>query len=199
LHLFTESVPQKFFNRKFAWFAITIFDDELAPKLTNATFLYLRPHPSEEKAAQTSEESDRPISFAFYFDLTFRAILSIRQAMMAGEWNYTALTCKAFDGTNAPDLSLDLVQYFLDANQTFTYSPFELKKPLNRSAYGLMGHMIFSMSVRRIEFTNGRVTDNTTVGTWESGQNGELRIENAKKFASIKPNKVLRVVSVMVS
>ena len=82
---FSESVKPAYFERNFAWHAITLSEGDVTTKRDNATVMLLRPkayHNLRDRYGllkTTFNLNEEPkISSAFYFDLALRTFLTIK-------------------------------------------------------------------------------------------------------------------------
>lgn len=80
---FSDAVKPEFFERNFAWHAITQFEDNLEFKKANTSVMFLKPVGSTKdrmgKLKTTFDLKTAPeISTAFYFDLILNALISVK-------------------------------------------------------------------------------------------------------------------------
>lgn len=82
---FVESARKDYFERNFAWHAITQFKGDLSANLNNATIIFLRPSPESSSKDRLgiikttyNLKQEPEITSAFYFDLALRTFLAIR-------------------------------------------------------------------------------------------------------------------------
>lgn len=80
-----ESARKDYFERNFAWHAITQFKGDLSANLNNATIIFLRPSPESSSKDRLgiikttyNLKQEPEITSAFYFDLALRTFLAIR-------------------------------------------------------------------------------------------------------------------------
>lgn len=80
-----ESAKKEYFERNFAWHAITQFKGDLMASVDNATVMFLRPVPdgkSKERLGVMKTtynlKQEPEITSAFYFDLALRTFLAVK-------------------------------------------------------------------------------------------------------------------------
>lgn len=82
---FPEAARKEYFERNFAWHAITQYPGDLSINLSNATLMILRPTPDAESKDRLGVikttynlKQEPEIMSAFYFDLALRTFLAVR-------------------------------------------------------------------------------------------------------------------------
>lgn len=80
-----EAARKEYFERNFAWHAITQYHGDLTANLNNATVMYLRPTPDSQSKDRLGVikttynlKQEPEITSAFYFDLALRTFLAVR-------------------------------------------------------------------------------------------------------------------------
>lgn len=105
------ATANKFFGKKFAWFAITQDKGTLKCGCTNATVMFLKPEPDNDSRdglgklqSQYSLTAEPEIMAAFYFDIILRAFtvlkVMIENSNMPGKMDY--VTCEDFKEEDRP-------------------------------------------------------------------------------------------------
>ncbi|XP_044735495.1 ionotropic receptor 25a-like [Chrysoperla carnea] len=193
-----------FFGKKFAWYAITQNKGDLKANCKNATIIYVKPildpkslgHFENIKTSfKLNELDDQPeIASAFYFDLSLRTFLTIRDTLNNGSYltNYTFLECGDFDGHNTPTrYGLDL-RKALKENRSLmpTYGP------INVTSNG-ESQMEFTMQLTAISIREGVNENIKFLGTWKAGLNNELNLVKANAMSNYTADIVYRVVTVL--
>ncbi len=81
----TESAKKEYFERNFAWHAISAYKNDLSANLKKAAVMYLRPIPDSKSKDRLgimktnyNLKQEPEISSAFYFDLALRTFLAIK-------------------------------------------------------------------------------------------------------------------------
>lgn len=83
--MFTEAAREDYFERNFAWHAITQYKEDRTSNLKNATIMFLRPTPDSQSKDRLGVikttynlKQEPEITSAFYFDLALRTFLGVK-------------------------------------------------------------------------------------------------------------------------
>ncbi|KAJ8982944.1 hypothetical protein NQ317_005259 [Molorchus minor] len=192
-----------FFNRKFAWHAITQDDGEIKCECRNASVMFVKPslnaayHDRLGTIQRTYQLNAQPvIEAAFYFDLALYSFLAVKDMISDGAWikhnatNY--ITCDDYDGKNSPKrVGLSLKKYFnKGVTETPTYGPFAISS--NGQSY-----MEFQMQVTSVDVRGGSSDKSTTLGTWQAGFDNNLTLMEPQIMANMTADVVYRIVTVV--
>ncbi|XP_036327744.1 ionotropic receptor 25a [Rhagoletis pomonella] len=121
IRMVLESVKPSYFERNFAWHAITQSEGEVSSQRDNATIMFLKPMSYAQnrdrfgRLKTTFNLNEEPqIMSAFYFDLALRTFLAIKDMLQSGAWpkNMEYLGCDEFQGGNTPERNIDLKAAF---------------------------------------------------------------------------------------
>lgn len=227
-HVLDAADTISFFNRKFAWHAITQDKGDLKCNCKNATIIFARPivdtqyqdrHGLIKTSYQLNEQPE--IAAAFYFDLALHTFLAARDLIADGSWkrnNITEyITCDDYDGKNSPKrFGLDLRKYFaksqvqllVDNNNMIliTISILCFQDSTETPTYGPMkvttngeSFMEFSMQISAIGVRGGSSDKSILLGTWKAGFDGNLSLIDPKVMNNYTADVVYRIVTVVVS
>ncbi|CAG9857523.1 unnamed protein product [Phyllotreta striolata] len=208
-----------FFNRKFAWHAITQDEGELKCICKNATIMYVKPLPNATyqdrlgTLQRTYQLNTEPIiASAFYFDLALHSFIAIKDLIADGVWKNAMgdyITCDDFNGNNAPKRKgLDLKKYLnkvssqvlrvepansvglvQETSEMFTYGPISVV------SNGL-SYMDFQMTLSSVGVREGASDKSLALGTWTSGFDRNLTLVDPKVMSNLTADVVYRVVTV---
>lgn len=110
-----EAAKREYFERNFAWHAITQYRGDISCNCDNATIMFVRPMPDSAARDRLglmkttyNLKHKHEISSAFYFDLALWTFLAVKDMQWINEY----LTCDDYDGTNTPERKIDLKSYF---------------------------------------------------------------------------------------
>uniref|UniRef100_A0A1B0B7S3 Ionotropic glutamate receptor C-terminal domain-containing protein n=1 Tax=Glossina palpalis gambiensis TaxID=67801 RepID=A0A1B0B7S3_9MUSC len=200
-----EAVKSAYFQRNFAWHAITQDEGEIASKRDNATLMYLKPvvyAQRRERLGQlrtTYNLNETPqIMTVFYFDLALRAFLTVRDMIQANAWpkNMIYMGCDDYQGENTPIRNLDLKEYFIKVSEPTSYGQFELVseqgKPFNGNSY-----VKFEMDIDMVEIRGGNSVNSKPIGRWTSGLDTPLMIKDETAINNLTADTVYRVYTVL--
>ncbi|CAG9835987.1 unnamed protein product [Diabrotica balteata] len=190
-----------FFNRKFAWHAITQDDGEIKCVCRNATILFVKPLPNTTyqdrlgTMQRTYQLNTEPIiASAFYFDLSLHSFIAIKELIADGVWknavtNY--ITCDEYNGNNSPKrIGLDLKKYFNKENsEMFTYGPITVES-------NGMSFMDFQMVLSSVGVREGASDKSMSLGTWNAGFDNNLTLVDPKAMVNLTADVVYRIVVV---
>ncbi|KAL7042223.1 hypothetical protein ACKWTF_001073 [Chironomus riparius] len=202
--LVLESAKKEYFERNFAWHAITEAKQDLTAAIENATVMFIRPSPDGKSKDRLGTmrttynlKYEPEIESAFYFDLAVRTFLSVKQILQVGAWppNMKYLTCDEFDGTNSPEHTIDLKSYFVESTELPTYAPFEFGKgnvPFNGYSF-----MKFEADINAVTIRGGASVSTKLLGTWTAGLNNELKIAAIEEMRNMTADIVYRVYTVV--
>ncbi|XP_056631910.1 ionotropic receptor 25a [Diorhabda sublineata] len=190
-----------YFNRKFAWHAITQDDGEIKCICKNATILFVKPLPNANyqdrlgTMRRTYQLNTEPIiTSAFYFDLFLHSFIAVKEMIADGVWKNAVtdyITCDDYNGNNSPKrVDLDLKKYFNKENsEPFTYGP------LLVVSNGL-SYMDFQMVLSSVGVREGASDKSLSLGTWNSGFDNNLTLANSKAMINLTADVVYRIVVV---
>nr|QGW50660.1 ionotropic receptor 18 [Propsilocerus akamusi] len=200
-----ESAKKEYFERNFAWHAITESKGDLASNVENATVMFLRPNPDSKSKDRLgimkttyNLKHEPEIESAFYFDLALRTFLAIKSILQVGAWppNMKYQTCDEYDGTNSPDHTIDLRSYFVEVNEPPTYAPFEFSikgtKPFNGYSF-----MKFDVDIHAVTIRGGASVNTRNLGSWTAGLENPLQIQNEEDIKNLTADVVYRVYTVV--
>ncbi|KAJ8960481.1 hypothetical protein NQ318_013765 [Aromia moschata] len=192
-----------FFNRKFAWHAITQDDGEIKCECRNASVIFVKPYPNTAyqdrlgSMQRTYQLNALPvIAAAFYFDLTLHSFLTVKDMISDGAWikhNATSyITCDDYDGKNSPKRAgLSIRKYFnKDTSEIPTYGAFLLST--NGQSF-----MEFQMQLTSVDVRSSSSDKSTTLGTWQAGFDNNLTLVDQQVMANMTADVVYRVVTVI--
>uniref|UniRef100_A0A8D8MDM1 Glutamate receptor ionotropic, kainate 3 n=1 Tax=Culex pipiens TaxID=7175 RepID=A0A8D8MDM1_CULPI len=199
-----ESAKREFFERNFAWHAITQFQGELSSNIENATIMLLRPV-SDSKSKDRlgvirttyNMKQEPQTSSVFYFDIALRTFLAIKNILQVGAWppNMKYLTCDEYDGSNTPNHTIDLKSAFIEVTEPATYGPLEF--PKGKTSFNGHSYMKFDMDISAVTIRGGASVSTKTLGKWEAGLDNPLRIANEGDMKNLTADIVYRVYTVV--
>ncbi|XP_075152081.1 ionotropic receptor 25a [Haematobia irritans] len=200
-----ESVKPAFFERNFAWHAITQNEGEVSSKRDNATIMFLKPvvYPqNRERLGQlrtTYNLNEEPqIMSVFYFDLALRTFLAVKEMLQSGAWpaNMEYLGCDDFQGGNTPERNIDLKQAFIQVTEPTSYGDFELVtqpgKPFNGYSYSK-----FEMDINVVQIRGGNSVNSKSIGSWTAGLDSPLVVKDEEAMKNLTADTVYRIFTVV--
>ncbi|XP_055372265.1 ionotropic receptor 25a [Condylostylus longicornis] len=200
-----EAARSEYFKRNFAWHAITQYNGDLSCSCENATVMFLKPIGNVTSRDQlgmlkTTYNLKEPpeISSAFYFDLTLRTFLAIRELLQAGAWpkNMKYLTCDEYEGNNTPERNIDLITYFKNIKEPTTYGEFYLEStpgtPFNGHSY-----MKYEMDISVVSIRSGASVNTKSIGSWKAGLDAPLDVKDLEQMHNLTADTVYRVYTVV--
>ncbi|CAH0391759.1 unnamed protein product [Bemisia tabaci] len=191
---------QKFFGRKYAWYAITQDKGSLRCGCSNATIILVKPEPSPENKERLSNlrttysfTSEPEITATFYLDLAVRSLLAMKSMLTSGEWpkNITYITCEEYNSDNVPiRVDLDLRRHLRQVSERPLYAPFVIETN---------GHSFeeFVMKLDKVTVINGQSISAETVGSWKSSLHSPILIKDAHALANFSAVTNYRIVTVL--
>ncbi|XP_043640733.1 ionotropic receptor 25a [Drosophila teissieri] len=200
-----ESVKPAYFERNFAWHAITQNEGEISSQRDNATIMFLKPVAYKENRDRlgllrtTYNLNEEPqLSSAFYFDLALRSFLTIKEMLQSGAWpkDMEYLNCDDFQGGNTPPRNLDLRDYFTKITEKTSYGTFDL---VTQSTQPFNGHsfMKFDMDISVLQIRGGSSVNSKAIGKWESGLDSELTVDDKEQMKNLTADTVYRIFTVV--
>lgn len=212
------ATANKFFGKKFAWFAITQDKGTLKCSCTNATVMFLKPEPDNDSRdglgklqSMYSLTAEPEIMAAFYFDIILRAFTALKVMNEKGNWprNMEYVTCEEFQEEMRPrrqglDLRSAFKQVKLELKSiqiSFTllfqeedapfYAPFVITT--NGHSY-----MEFNMKIEKVTIINSQSVSAEDVGSWKASLDGPINVKNSASMQNFTATTVYRIVTVMV-
>ncbi|XP_001660418.2 ionotropic receptor 25a [Aedes aegypti] len=199
-----ESAKREFFERNFAWHAITQYQGELSSNIENATIMLLRPV-SDSKSKDRlgvirttyNMKQEPQITTVFYFDLALRTFLAIKNILQVGAWppNMKYLTCDEYDGTNSPNHTIDLKSAFIEVTEPTTYGPFEF--PKGKTPFNGHSFMKFDMDISAVTIRGGASVSTKNLGKWEASLDNALYVTSEDDMKNLTADIVYRVYTVV--
>ncbi|XP_053667056.1 ionotropic receptor 25a [Anopheles marshallii] len=200
-----ESAKNEYFERNFAWHVITQEQKDLTCNVENATIMFLRPISDSSSKDRLGSirttynlKQEPQITGFFYFDLTLRALIAIKNILQSGSWpsNMKYITCEDYDGTNTPNHTIDLKTAFVEVTEPTTFGPFEIPKgakiPFNGNTY-----MKFDMDINAVSIRGGASVNTRNLGTWEASLNAPINVANEAEIKNLTADVVYRVYTVV--
>ncbi|NP_001273813.1 glutamate receptor ionotropic, kainate 4-like precursor [Musca domestica] len=200
-----ESVKPAFFERNFAWHAITQNEGEVSSKRDNATIMFLKPivyTQNRERLGQlrtTYNLNEEPqIMSVFYFDLALRTFLAVKDMLQSGAWpaNMEYLGCDDFQGGNTPERNIDLRQAFVQVTEPASYGDFDLVtqpgKPFNGYSF-----FKFDMDVNVVQIRGGNSVNSKSIGRWTAGLDSPLVVNDEEAMKNLTADTVYRIFTVV--
>ncbi|KAI8125865.1 Ionotropic receptor 25a [Lucilia cuprina] len=201
-----ESVKPAFFERNFAWHAITQNEGEVSSKRDNATIMFLKPvvYPQNRERLgllrTTYNLNEEPqIMSVFYFDLALRTFLAIKEMLQSGAWtaNMEYLGCDDFQGGNTPERNIDLKQYFIQVQEPTSYGDFELVTQPGKTFNGY-SYSKFEMDINVIQIRGGNSVNSKSIGTWTAGAlESPLTVKDEEAMKNLTADTVYRIFTVV--
>lgn len=195
----------KYFNRKFAWHAITQDKGDLKCNCDNATIMFAKPILDNQYQDRNGQirtgfqlNADPEIAAAFYFDLALHAFIAVKDMMTDGGWpaNFQYLSCDDYNGKNKPvRTNLDLKKYIekdWTENAPPTYGPFLIKE--NGES-----QMKFAMSLTAVGIRGSSSDKSIPLGQWDAGFNNPLVLTDAASMTNYTADVVYRISTVIVN
>ncbi|XP_017786976.1 PREDICTED: ionotropic receptor 25a [Nicrophorus vespilloides] len=190
-----------FFNRKYAWHAITQDKGDIKCVCRNATVMFAKPtldnqYQDRNGLIRTSYQlnADPEIAASFYFDLALHTFLTIKDIISEGAWpgNMSYITCDDYNGKNTPERpTIDIKKYFNKENsETPVYGPLKI------ISNGLSS-MEFSMQLSAVGIREGSSDKSVQLGSWKAGFNNNLTLLNPQSMTNYTADVVYRVVTVL--
>ncbi|KAE8742923.1 Ionotropic receptor 25a [Frankliniella occidentalis] len=191
----------KFFGRKFAWFAITQEKGQLKCSATNATILFLKPEPDptarerlEKLRTDFSLTVEPEIASAFYFDLSLRAFMAVKQMMDKNQWprlEYTS--CEEYEEENpVVRKGYDLRRALREVQEPPSYASINVE---DRNGHSFMEA---SMRLEKVTVMNGQSVSAEVEGSWKLGLDSPLMIKDVASISNLTAASVYRIVTVIV-
>uniref|UniRef100_A0A182M9H0 Ionotropic receptor 25a n=1 Tax=Anopheles culicifacies TaxID=139723 RepID=A0A182M9H0_9DIPT len=200
-----ESAKNEYFERNFAWHVITQEQKDLTCNVENATIMFLRPMSDSSSKDRLGSirttynlKQEPQITGFFYFDLTLRALIAIKNILQSGSWpsNMKYITCEDYDGTNTPNHTIDLKTAFVEVTEPTTFGPFEIPKgakiPFNGNTY-----MKFDMDINAVSIRSGASVNTRNLGTWEASLSAPINVANEAEIKNLTADVVYRVYTVV--
>ncbi|RZC36456.1 glutamate receptor ionotropic, kainate 2, partial [Asbolus verrucosus] len=191
-----------YFNRKFAWHAITQDKGDLKCNCRNATIMLAKPvidaqYQDRLGLIKTSYQlnAEPEIAAAFYFDLALYSFLAVKEMIADGAWkrnNATSyITCDEYDGNNTPRrIGLNLKKYFnKETSETPTYGPISIVSNGN-------SFMEFNMQLSAVGVRESSSDKSVPLGTWKAGYDSNLTLVDPQTMKNYTADVVYRVVTV---
>ncbi|XP_054258118.1 ionotropic receptor 25a-like [Macrosteles quadrilineatus] len=190
----------KYFNKKFAWHAITEDLGALRCSCTNATVLFVRPDLSGSALEQINmlrtsySLTVKPeIVAGFYFDVIVRSILALKSMSTNNELSKTTnfTSCDDYNEEDPPKrFNFDLRKHFMQVKGPVSIGPLHLESNGNN-------YMNFSMKIEKVNILNSQVSSSRLVATWTTGFNQPLQVNDSSAIANFSAVQVYRVVTVL--
>ncbi|XP_071055575.1 ionotropic receptor 25a [Onthophagus taurus] len=190
-----------YFNRKFAWHAITQDKGDLKCNCRNATIIFAKPtldpkYQDRLGIIKTSYQltSEPEITAFFYFDLALQSFLAIKNMINSGSWpsDLSFITCDDFDGKNSPERpDMNIKSFFYkDSTESPTYGLITLSQN---------GHsfMEFSMQLSSVGVRSGSSDKSVLLGSWKAGFNNNLSLIDAQVMQNYTADIVYRISTVI--
>lgn len=205
IKLVLESVKPEYFERNFAWHAITQDEGKVSSQNNNATIMFLKPVAYQQNRDRLGSLSttfnlkqEPQIASVFYFDLALRTFLAVKEMLHAGAWpkSMEYLTCDKFQGENTPDRAIDLRQFFLQVSEPTSYGAFELVTQSNLPFNGF-SYMQFEMDISVLQIRGGNSVNTRKIGSWLAGLNSSLNVKDEKIMKDLTADTVYRVFTVV--
>ncbi|KAJ1526273.1 hypothetical protein ONE63_009427 [Megalurothrips usitatus] len=190
----------KYFGRKFAWFAITQDKGQLKCSASNATILFLKPEPDpasrerlEKLRTDFSLTAEPEIASAFYFDLTLRSLMALKQMMDKGQWNKQPyVSCEEYEEDKPVSRTgVDLRKALREVAEPASYAPMSLADHNGHS------YMEASMRLEKVTVMNGQSVSAEVEGSWKLGLESQLSVKDASSIANLTAASVYRIVTVV--
>ncbi|KAL3278034.1 hypothetical protein HHI36_013375 [Cryptolaemus montrouzieri] len=192
-------------NKKYAWYVFAQESVKFKPVINNGRIIFAKPLLNAESSDRLNEmftseqlKGRPPLDVAFYFDLAFHSILTIRNMMNNGSGENTEdrnyVTCDNYESNNVserngPDLRGALEKHLKENGQ-------HIAGPITISSNGLSA-MEVNMSMTLFNVSYGEIQKITTLGLWGSTikSHGNFIFEKVSEFRNFKAIKLYRVVA----
>uniref|UniRef100_A0A182X1S1 Ionotropic glutamate receptor C-terminal domain-containing protein n=1 Tax=Anopheles quadriannulatus TaxID=34691 RepID=A0A182X1S1_ANOQN len=200
-----ESAKNEYFERNFAWHVITQEQKDLMCNVENATIMFLRPMSDSSSKDRLGSirttynlKQEPQITGFFYFDLTLRALIAIKNILQSGSWpsNMKYITCEDYDGTNTPNHTIDLKTAFIEVTEPTTFGPFEIPKG-GKMQFNGNTYMKFDMDINAVSIRSGASVNTRSLGTWEASLNAPINVANEAEIKNLTADVVYRVYTVV--
>ncbi|XP_040162436.1 ionotropic receptor 25a [Anopheles arabiensis] len=200
-----ESAKNEYFERNFAWHVITQEQKDLTCNVENATIMFLRPMSDSSSKDRLGSirttynlKQEPQITGFFYFDLTLRALIAIKNILQSGSWpsNMKYITCEDYDGTNTPNHTIDLKTAFIEVTEPTTFGPFEIPKG-GKMQFNGNTYMKFDMDINAVSIRSGASVNTHSLGTWEASLNAPINVANEAEIKNLTADVVYRVYTVV--
>uniref|UniRef100_A0A182U1Q4 Ionotropic glutamate receptor C-terminal domain-containing protein n=1 Tax=Anopheles melas TaxID=34690 RepID=A0A182U1Q4_9DIPT len=200
-----ESAKNEYFERNFAWHVITQEQKDLSCNVENATIMFLRPMSDSSSKDRLGSirttynlKQEPQITGFFYFDLTLRALIAIKNILQSGSWpsNMKYITCEDYDGTNTPNHTIDLKTAFIEVTEPTTFGPFEIPKG-GKMQFNGNTYMKFDMDINAVSIRSGASVNTRSLGTWEASLNAPINVANEAEIKNLTADVVYRVYTVV--
>ncbi|XP_035782747.1 ionotropic receptor 25a-like isoform X2 [Anopheles albimanus] len=201
-----ESAKNEYFERNFAWHVITQEQQDLSCNVENATIMFLRPMSDSSSKDRLGSirttynlKQEPQIMGFFYFDLTLRALLAIKNILQSGSWpsSMKYITCEDYDGTNTPNHTIDLKTAFIEVTEPTTYGRFEI--PKGKILFNGNSYMKFLMDINAVTIRSGASVNTRNLGTWEASLSAPINVANEIDLKNLTADVVYRVYTVVQS
>ncbi|XP_053959026.1 ionotropic receptor 25a isoform X1 [Anastrepha ludens] len=205
IRLVLESVKPAYFERNFAWHAITQSEGEVSSQRDNATIMFLKPISYAQnrdrfgRLKTTFNLNEEPqIMSAFYFDLALRTFLAIKDILQSGAWpkNMAYIGCDEFQGGNTPERNIDLRTAFTMIQEPTSYGMFELVTQPGKAFNGY-SYMKFEMDINVLQIRGGNSVNTKSIGTWTAGLDSPLVVKDEEIIKNLTADTVYRIFTVV--
>ncbi|XP_018787692.1 PREDICTED: ionotropic receptor 25a [Bactrocera latifrons] len=205
IRMVLESVKPTYFERNFAWHAITQSEGEVSSQRDNATIMFLKPMSYAQnrdrfgRLKTTFNLNEEPqIMSAFYFDLALRTFLAIKDMLQSGAWpkNMQYIGCDEFQGGNTPERNIDLRTAFTMVQEPTSYGMFELVTQPGKSFNGY-SYMKFEMDINVLQIRGGNSVNTKSIGTWTAGLDSPLVVKDEDVMKNLTADTVYRIFTVV--
>nr|APZ81419.1 ionotropic receptor 25a [Adelphocoris lineolatus] len=198
-NVLNEANGMKFFDRKYAWHAITQDKGQLKCDCSNATILHIKPEPdpgSKERLdnLRTSYNlvEEPEITSVFYFDFFLRGLLAAKALIEKAPWpkDYNKTSCDNYDENH--DFirkDLDLRSSLRDVKEAYSYAPFLIST--NGKSF-----MEFNMKIEKVVIVNSIAESAEAIGTWKAGLSNQIQTKDIASMRNFSAVTVYRVVTV---
>uniref|UniRef100_A0A1B6MPB2 Ionotropic glutamate receptor L-glutamate and glycine-binding domain-containing protein n=1 Tax=Graphocephala atropunctata TaxID=36148 RepID=A0A1B6MPB2_9HEMI len=190
----------RYFNRKFAWHAITEDKGQLKCSCTNATVLFVNPELEQSSYEHIntlrttySLTVEPEIVAAFYFDIIVRSLLALKSMAVSNEdyKNESYISCEEYNEEFPPRrVNFDFRKHFMEIQEPVSVGPLTLENNGN-------SFMAFTMKLEKVLILNSQVVSSRPVGVWKAGLNRPITVDDSSALMNFSAVQVFRVATVL--
>ena len=117
--------------------------------------------------------------------------------MLANKWpeSMEYVTCDDYDGSNAPDRSIDLKSFFMNVSEPAAYGTFTFKNDIEFNGFSMLK---FDNDILGVAVRNGLECNEKILGNWTADFSSPFYMDTMKEMGEFNATKILRVSTIVV-